>query len=181
MPGAELYVNLAIEKGLALPETKQIVGYFVPVIFVQKGNPKKIRALQDLTQSGLRIGIGDPRACAVGKKTIKILEKNGLYQSIKKNIVYKSATVNELGLAIQLKTVDAVILWDANVQHFLSYGEAVPIPVEQNIPSRIPIVLLKASKYPREAQAFINFATSEEGKKILRECGYTVSLKVKDT
>lgn len=48
MPGAEFYVEKAIEKGLAVSETRKTVAYFIPVLFVQKGNPKSILTLQDL-------------------------------------------------------------------------------------------------------------------------------------
>ncbi len=176
MPGAEFYVDLAIETGLADSSTKRVVAYFVPVIFVQKGNPKNIRSLTDLEQDGLRIGLGDERSCAVGKLTLKIFEKNNLdYNEIKRNVVYKSGTVNELGLAIQLGNVDAVILWDANARHFAKSGTVIPIPPEDNIVSVIPVVVLKTSQYPEEARMFIDFVTSQEGKKILREKGYTIS------
>ena len=177
MPGAELYVDLAVDKGLAHAETKRIVAYFVPVIFVAKGNPKGIRTLRDLGREGLRIGFGDERSCAVGRKTLKILEKNGIpYEEIAKNVVYRSGTVNELGLAVQLGNVDAVILWDANARHFAAAGTIVPIPTEQNVISPIPVAVLKSSKHPEEARAFIDFVTSEKGRAILEAKGYTVKL-----
>jgi molybdate transport system substrate-binding protein len=177
MPGAELYVDKAIEKDLAVAETRRIVAHFVPVIFVRKGNPRGVASLRDLGKNGLRVGLGDERSCAVGKKTLKILEKNGIpYSDIEKNVVHKSATVNELGLLIQLGNADAVILWDANARHFADHGDVVPIPPDKNIPSTIPIVLLKSSEHPEEARAFIDFVTSEEGRKILTDRKYTVEI-----
>lgn len=177
MPGAALYVDKAIEKGLALKDSKRVVAFFVPVIFVQKKNPMGIRSLEDFRKKGVRLGFGDERSCAVGKNTLRILKKNGIaYSKVEKNVVYKSGTVNELGLAIQLGNVDAVILWDANARHFAGSGEVVSIPPEKNIPSTIPIVLLKSSQYQEEARSFIRFVTSEEGRKILKQMGYTVSL-----
>jgi len=65
--------------------------------------------------------------------------------------------------------------WDANARHFIEHGDIIPIPAEQNILSTIPIVLLKSSKHPNEARAFIDFVTSEKGKDILRDKGYTAS------
>jgi molybdate transport system substrate-binding protein len=177
MPGAELYVDLAIEKNLAFKETKKILAYFVPVIFVQVGNPKNIRSLRDLIKPGIRIGVGDERSCAIGKKTLKILKKNKIpLAAIKKNVVYKSATVNELGLAIGLKNIDAAIVWDANARHFAEQGEIIPIPPAENIPSKIPVVVLKSSSFPKLAKKFVEFASSEEGKKIWQKCKYTTSL-----
>jgi len=176
MPGAEWYVDRAIEKGLAIRETKRIVAFFVPVIFVRKGNPHNIASLQDLTRKGLRLGFGDERSCAVGKKTLRILEKNDIpYSDVKANVLYKSGTVNELGLAIQLENVDAVILWDANARHFAEHGQVVAIPKEQNVLSPIPAVVLKSSRHPAAAGKFIDFITSDEGRGIFSERGYSVS------
>ncbi len=177
MPGAELYVDLAIEKGLADPATKRIVAYFVPVIFVKKGNPEDVRSVHDFTREGLKVGLGDERACAVGRKALKILEKHGMtFAAVEKNVVFRSGTVNELAVAIRLGTVDAVIIWDANARHFAGSGTVVPIPPEKNAISSIPIARLKSSRHPEEAQAFIDFVTSEEGKSILRDHGYTLTL-----
>ena len=175
MPGAEWYVDRAVARGLAVGQTKRVVAVFVPVIMVAKGNPRGIRSLADLGRSGLRVVLGDERACAVGRKTLKILEKSGIpYERIKPNVVSKTGTVNELGVAIQLGTADAVIIWDANARHFAEYGDMVAIPPEQNAPSTIPIVLLRSSRHTREARGFIEFAPSAEGRRILRDTGYTM-------
>ncbi len=173
MPGAEFYVDRAIENGLADKRSKRIVAYFIPVIFVEKGNPKHVGKLDDLFKGGLRIGVGDERSCAVGKKFMEILAKNGIeYGKISDAIVYKSATVNELGMAVQLKNCDAVVIWDANARHFSRYGDIIKIPAERNCISSIPVVRLKSSIYPEAAEQFIQFITSDKGKAILRKKGY---------
>ena len=175
MPGADFYVDKATTLGLAAEDTKRVIGYFVPVIFVQKGNRHKIASLKDLTRPGLRLGIGDERACAVGQQTLRILEKNAIpYADIQKNVVCKTGTVNELGMAIQLRTVDAVITWDTNARDCAKDGEIIPIPDQQNVISPISIVLLKSSRHPAESRRFIEFVTSDRGKQILTAKGYRV-------
>lgn len=177
MPGAEQYVDKAIQQGLAVRGTKATVAYFIPVIFVQKGNPRNIQSLEDLARKGLRLGFGDERACAVGSKTLTLLHKNDIpYERLRENVVYKSGTVNELGLAIQLRNVDAVIVWDANARQFARHGDVVNIPLEKNAPSTIPIVLLKSSKHAEDATQFIDFVTSAAGRRILKAEGYTIPL-----
>lgn len=177
MPGAALYVDKAVEKGLADASTRQTVAYFIPVIFTQKGNPKNIDGLKDLTRPGLRLGLGDERACAVGRKTVSIFEKNEMDQAaIDANVVVKTTTVNDLGLRVKLGTVDAVILWDANARHFAADGTVVPISPAENLPSTIPVVRLKCSRHPEAAQRFIEFVASARGRAILTDKGYSVAL-----
>ena len=178
MPGAEFYVDKAVEKGIAEKDSKHTVAYFVPVIFVQKENPKNISSLKDFERDDIRIGLGDERAAAIGKRTLKIFDKNNIpYEKIKKNVVVKTGTVNELGVAIKTKTVDAVILWDATARQFADSGEMISIPRDQNLVSVVPIALLKSTINKNAAREFINFCVSEKGKEILKEKGYTIKIK----
>lgn len=178
MPGAEFYVDKAVEKGIAEKDSKHTVAYFVPVIFVQKGNPKNILSLNDFERDDIRIGLGDERAAAIGKRTLKIFDKNNIpYEKIKKNVVVKTGTVNELGVAIETKTVDAVILWDATARQFADSGDMISIPRDQNLVSVVPIALMKSTINKNTAREFINFCVSEKGKEILKEKGYTIRLE----
>ncbi len=177
MAGAERYADLIIEEGAADPETKDIVAYFVPVILVQNGNPKHIRALEDFTREDLRLGFGDERCCAIGGKTRKILEKNDIpFSEVQPNVVYQSKTVNELGMAVETGGVDAVVMWRKNATNFTDEGDIVSIPLEKNVVSPVPLVRLSCSDNPREAQRFIQFAGGPEGRRIWKDRGFTLSL-----
>jgi len=182
MPGAEFFVDKAIEKGLASKESKRIVAYFVPVLLVQKDNPKGIHSLKDLTRNGIRVGLGDERSAAVGQVTLEILKKNAIsYDDVAKNVVYKSGTGDELGVAVQMGTVDVVVLWDVNARYFLRHGQIVPIPPRQNVPSAIPIAILKSTRHEKEANEFVQFTVSPEGRRIMEEKGFTVDLRAATT
>jgi molybdate transport system substrate-binding protein len=162
MPGAEFYVDKAVESGFALPETKNAVAYFVPVIFVQKGNPHSVETLADFASKAMRIGLGDERAVAIGRRSKKLFEKNDVsYEDVLKNTVYASGTVNELGVAIEMKSIDATILWDAVSRQFEDAGDVVAIPPEENIISTIPIVVLSFTRVREESKLFVEFVASE--------------------
>ena len=173
MPGADFYVDKVIEQGLARAETKRTVAYFIPVILVRKGNPLGVASLADFARKKMRVGLGDERVVAIGRRSKKLFEKNAIpYENVLKNMVYASGTVNELGVAIELESVDATIVWDAVARQFA--GDVVEIPPEQNIVSDIAIAVLSFSRFPDEAKCFIEFTASEEGRRIFREHRYTV-------
>jgi len=177
MPGSAFYVERAIEQKLAREDTKQAVAYFVPVIVVQKGNPFQVTSLADLAEKKLRLGLGDERSVAVGKQSAKLFNKNQIARAdINKNVVYTSGTVNELGVAMQMKHIDAAIMWDANARQFAHSLELIEIPPEQNLISTIPLVALTCSEHLEEAKRFIDFVTSPVGKNMLKEYDYTVEL-----
>lgn len=178
MPGSAFYVERAIELKLAHEDTKQKVAYFVPVIVVQKGNPLGVTSLADLAESTLRLGLGDERAVAVGKQSKKIFDKNRIPGTkVERNVVYRSGTVNELGVALQMKHIDAAIMWDANARQFADALDVIEIPAEQNLVSTIPVAVLTCSLRVDDATRFVEYVTSPVGKQILREYDYTVELK----
>ena len=173
MPGDIGYIERA--KQFDLVEEPHTGCYFVPVILVQKGNPKNIRTLEDLARPGLRLALGNPEACAIGRKTNKIFEKNGIdRKAIETNWVYRSVTVNELGVQIKAGHSDAAIVWDAMAAYFADSADAVPIPPEQNIISTVAVAVLKCATNRAAAMRFAQFVSGERCKEIFRANHYTV-------
>jgi molybdate transport system substrate-binding protein len=173
MPGDLHYVELAEQEGLIA--SKQNVCYFVPVILVQKGNPKDIRTLSDLTRPELRVGLGDPKACAVGRTCTEIFQKNGIPEE-QIAVAFRSVTVNELGNQVKLGALDAAIVWDAVAAFYPDQTQSVPIPAEQNVISTVPIGVLRSSKHPELAQAFVEFITSQQGREVFAKHHYSTTL-----
>jgi len=173
MPGAEYYVDRMIEQGHARTDTKRTVARFVPGIFVGKGNPHSVASLADFARRDIRVGLGDERVVAIGRRSKRLFEKNGIpYADVLRRTVYTSGTVNELGVAIEMKSIDATIVWDAVARQFA--GDIVDIPPEQNNVSDIAIAVLSFSRHTEAAKRFIEFVGSEEGRRIFRDHGYTV-------
>jgi molybdate transport system substrate-binding protein len=175
MPGDKSYIEQAASEGMIL--SQQSVCYFVPTILVQKGNPKNIHSLRDLLANGVKLGIGDPKACAIGRKTKQIFAKNNIsWQDVEKNVSFQSLTVNELGMQIQAGSLDAVIVWDAIARYYSEYGDRIPIPREKNVISTINIGVLKFTKHKELAEKLVDFITSPRGVDIFRKHNYTIEL-----
>lgn len=173
LPGDKHYVDQAAKEDMIL--FRDWVCFFVPTILVQKGNPKGIGGLEDLLAPGIRLGLGDAMACAIGRKTKKIFAKNNIaWERVEANLAYQSLTVNELGMQIQAGSLDAVIVWDAIARYYDGYGEEVPIPVEQNIISTVELGVLSFSENKQAAVDFMAFAQSDRGRGIFEKHNYTV-------
>jgi len=173
MPGDRQFVNRAAEEGLIL--SQKSVCYFIPTILVQKGNPKKISCLHDLTKPGIRLGLGDPNSLPVGRIAKKIFQKNKIsWVGVEKNLKFQSATVNVLGMQIQASSLDAVIVWDAVAHYYNEYGEEVPIPLEKNVISTVDVGVLKFTKDKELAEKFVEFIVSPHGLDIFRKHNYTI-------
>jgi len=174
MPGDKQYVDQAAQAGIVL--SQKPVCYFVPTILVQKGNPKGITGLEDLVKPGIRLGLGDEKACAIGRKCKKIFGKNNIpWEAVEKNLKYQSMTVNELGIQIQAKSLDAVFVWDAVAEYYAEHGDQVPITKEKNVISTVDAGVLKFTKNRELAEKFVEFACSERSREIFKKHGYRVT------
>ena len=175
MPGDVSYVDRV--KPASLVESKRTVCYFIPVILVRKDNPKDIQGIRDLVKPGIALGLGDPEVSAIGRTSVRILEKNNMdMEAIKKNLVFSSLTVGELGVQIQLGKIDAAIVWDATAAQYADFGDIVKIPVEKNVISTVAIGLLSSSENKELARKFIELIVSERGQKIFRKYNFSTEL-----
>lgn len=175
LPGDKHYIEQAVRADMIL--SRRSVCYWVPTILVQKGNPRKIRELKDLLKPGIKLGLGNPDACAIGRISKVILAKNNIsWKDIEENLVYQSLTVNELGMQIQAKALDAVIVWDAMARYYSEHGDEIPIAAEKNVISTVDIGVLKFTRNKELAEKFVDFVTSESGRKIFKKYNYRTEL-----
>lgn len=173
MPGDKHYVDQAAEAGLI--RSQHSVCYFVPTILVQEGNPQGIHGVADLVRPGVKLGLGDARACAIGRKSRKIFEKNNIpWSGVEKNLKFQSLTVNELGMQIQADSLDAVIVWDAMAAYYDDQGDAVPLPPAHNIISTVDAGVLTFTEHAELAEQFIALARSDRGQAIFERHNYRV-------
>jgi len=175
MPGDRHYITQAREAGMI--DMSVPVFYWVPTILVRKGNPGNITGLRDLLREGLKVGLGDPKACAIGRTTKQLLAKNGIaWSEIAANLKFQSQTVNELGMQIHAGALDAVIVWDAIARYYGEQGRLVPINPDKNIVSSVDIGILEFSKKKNLARTFVDFMNSDTGRVIFEKHNYTTKL-----
>ena len=177
LPGDRYYVDLLDDDDLI--RARASVCYFVPTILVAPGNPKGVRGVGDLLRSDVKLGLGDENACAIGRTSKQIFEKNGIaWADVQKHTKFKSVTVNALGEHIEVGSLDAVIMWDAVAAGFADHGEIVPIPPELNVISTVDVAVLAASKRPELAERFVAFMTAEVGRAAFARHNYRVDAPV---
>lgn len=175
-PGSSDYMEIAKKKGLVFPETEQFVVYLVPAINIQKGNPKGIKGLRDLTKLGIRVAIANPEGVCLGVYAVEIIEKNlnaSEKAQFKKNLVNYTESCEKTATAISLKTVDAVIGWSVFQYWDPERIETIPLKKEEIVRiGYIPIAISRFTSNRSSAQKFIDFLLSEDGKKIFKKYNY---------
>ena len=176
MPGEEFYLLQAVERGFITdydPE-RDIAAYFVTMIITPRGNPKQIRKVEDFAEPGVRVGLGNPKACAIGLWHEKIFKKAGIWDAVRKNATFSAKCIAELGNAAQHKLVDATIVWSPNAVLYLRDTEVIPIEPKYRGVVRLPVACLEFAKHRREARMLKKLILSEEGRAIFLSHAYAV-------
>lgn len=178
-PGSSDFMEMAKNNGVVLPETERRVVYLVPAINVQRGNPRGIKGLKDLTIPGLRVAIANPEGVCVGVYAVEIIERSlgpEEKQAFARNLVNYTESCEKTATAVSLKAVDAVIGWSVFEHWDPARIETVRLKASEVIRvGYIPIAISKFSTDPGHAQRFIDFLLSDEGKAIFRKYHYFMS------
>lgn len=178
-PGSSDYMELAKKKGLVFPETEQRVVYLVPAIGVQKGNPKGVRGLRDLTRPGLRVAIANPEGVCVGLYAVEVIETNltvAEKAAFRNNLVNYTESCEKTATAISLKAADAVLGWEVFQHWDPDRIEVIPLKAEEITRiGYIPVGVSTLTKNRALAQKFIDFLLSAEGKEIFKKYHYLMS------
>lgn len=175
-PGSSDYMEKAKKDGDVVASTEARIAYLVPAINVQKGNPKGVQTLQDLTKPGIKLAIANPESVCVGLYAVEIIEKD---MSAAEKVAFKANLLNytdsceKTATAVALKQVDAVIGWSVFQYWNQDAIQTIALPAAQ-VPrvGYIPIAVASYTKKQAAAQQFIDFLTSEEGQAIFAKYGY---------
>jgi molybdate transport system substrate-binding protein len=180
-PGSSDFMEMAKKEHLVFPESEKLLVYLIPAINVQKGNPKKISSLRDLTKDGVRVAIANPEMVCVGTYAVEIVEKNLTpveKEKFKKNLVNYTESCEKTANVISLKAVDAVLGW--RVFQYWDPGRIETIYLGPEEIPRIGYIPIAVSKFTQDkvlAQKFIDFLFSPQGKVVFRKYHYLMDLK----
>ena len=175
-PGSSDYMEKAKKEGDVVSGTEARVAYLVPAINVQKGNPKNIQTLQDLTKQGVKLAIANPESVCVGLYAVEIIETNLSAEekaALRSNLLNYTDSCEKTATAISLKQVDAVIGWSVFEDWDPDNILTVSLPAS-SIPrvGYLPIAVSRYTDNQAVAQEFIDFLMSEEGQAIFAKYGY---------
>ncbi len=168
--GSTVEYNIAKNQSLVGPY--QLVAYHVPVIAVQKGNPKNITRLEDFAQPGLKVALGDVNATAIGKAGAKMFKKLNITDAVEKNVITRTPTINELVVLMNTGQADASLLTLDNLN--LNTMDSITIPTHINEVLIVPVGVTTFTEKQESAQKFVDFVSSDEGKAVFAKHGFPI-------
>jgi molybdate transport system substrate-binding protein len=148
------------------------VGFNVPVLAVQKGNPKGLTKIEDLTQEGLKVGLTDPQYSTAGEMVYALLEEKGIKDAVLKNVGNRLTKGHPtLGTWLKTGTVDAVIIWGGVAHTFADSLDVVKTPYEYKEEIGVHVIALNYTEQPESLKKFMDFVRTR-GPEVFAEYGY---------
>lgn len=174
LPGEEFYMLQALERGhiLDYDPKNDIAAHFMVVIATPRGNPKKIKSLKDFAREDVKIGLGNPKACAIGIWDQKTFERAGIWKEVQRNSIQSAKCIAEKLTAVQNKVVDATLIWSSTAVLALRDIEIIPIEPRCRGFVRLPVAVVKYSKRVELAKKLKDFILSKEGAEIFESHAY---------
>jgi len=168
--GAEYLLDDGEVRGIVQKGQRRNIAHRRSAIVVTAGNPKNIKAIEDLTKPGVRVAIS-VLDCLKGLWE-DITARLGLLEPIRRNITFHANGCIAIVEAVADGRVDAAFGWTA-FQH-LAPGriEVVELPESQQILRGTGVGLLSFSKEPEAAKQFMNFLASPESRAFYEEHGW---------
>lgn len=170
LPGDDSYIELAREKNLIVE--KAPLARMMAALAVAKGNPKRIRLLDDLLRPDVRLAQPMPDAAAAGRLVRDALLKSGHWDRINKHTAVFKPTVNDVANDIKVETVDAGFIWDALATQYPEL-ELVPITQLADSHALISIGILKSSSQLAAARHFMHYLVAKDtGLRVFEQHGF---------
>jgi molybdate transport system substrate-binding protein len=136
-------------------------------IAVEKGNPKRVAKLSDLARTDLAVVLAAEQV-PVGKYAREALAEAKVSVTPRSLEADVKAVLNK----VILGEADAGIVYTTDVRSAAGKVDGVEIPDSQNVVATYPIAIAKATHEAGEANAFVDFVVSSEGREVLGRFGF---------
>lgn len=141
------------------------------VLVVPKDNPKDIQSFGDIADKAELVALGNDDV-PVGQYSEEILTRLGVLEQLEEQhkITYGS-NVKEVATQVAEGVADCGIIYETDAHsEQLDYVDKADETLCK--PAIYPAAVLKTSKYPEEAAAFLQYLTTDEADKVFEEVGF---------
>lgn len=136
-------------------------------ILVERGNPKGIASLADLSRTDISLVLGDETVPA-GRYAAKALLAAGV--TVKP--VSKEANVKAAVAKVTGGEADVTVVYVSDVKAAGAKAQGVEIPDAQNVVAEYPIAIVAATTHRAAAAAFVEAVVHGRGQEALRTHGF---------
>ena len=174
-----------VDAGWNSDANKGMITDSVVVLVVRKGNPKQIRTWADLTKPGVEVITPNPFASGGARWNVMAAYGQAIQAGRTEaeavaylNDVFKHVPVQDSSARASLQTFtsgkgDVMIAYENEAIFAQQKGQAIDYVVpDSTILIENPVAATKTSKYPQQAQAFLDFLHGATAQEIFAKNGY---------
>ena len=168
--GAEYLLDDGEVSGLILKGERRTIARRVSAIVTSTANPARVGGLADLGRPGVRVGIS-VIDCLKGVWE-DVCSKAGVTDAVRRNIVFRANGCVAIVEAVAQGKVDAVFGWNTFAHLAEGRVSIVSLPRDIAVCRGTCVGLLKFTRQPETARAFMDFLTTEPARAIYRKFGW---------
>ncbi|MES2571441.1 MAG: molybdate ABC transporter substrate-binding protein [Verrucomicrobiota bacterium] len=161
------------KKGLLFPETRRDL-LLNRLVLITPLRSATVKGFPDLANRDVRrIAIGEPKSVPVGTYAMEIFTRLHLVESLAPKLV-RMLDVRQVLTTIETANADAGIVYLTDAKLSQKVRIAADAPENSHSPAIYPAAVIKETKSPAAALAFMEFLTSEPARKIFVKFGFGI-------
>jgi molybdate transport system substrate-binding protein len=158
-------------QGLLLPETRRDLVKNSVVLIVPVGNAG-VSSFQDLTKPAVKsIAVGEPQTVPAGKYAQEVLTHLGIYDQLKPKLVL-AKDVRQVLTYVETGNADAGIVYATDAKISKKVTVVATAPEDSHSKVVYPAAVIKNSKNPARAKAFLEFLASKKARTVFQKYGF---------
>ena len=159
-------------KGLLLAGTRRDLLQNEVVLVVPKDSKLGLRSFQDLTRADVKqVALGEPTTVPAGQYAKETLTSLGIYDAVNAKAVL-AKDVRQVLTYVETGNVDAGIVYATDAASSSKVTVVATAPPKSHAPVIYPGAVIKASKNPEAAKAFLDFLAGPRGAAVFQKYGF---------
>jgi molybdate transport system substrate-binding protein len=162
------------QKGLLIPKTRHNLLSNRLVLIVSRGSALDISGFEQLTEDRVkRIAIAEPNSVPAGQYAEELFRNLRILDTLQPKFVLGNSVRNVLA-AVESGNVDAGVVYETDANLSQQVKAVATASAKLHSPIVYPIAVLKRSKQPDQARAYIEFLRSDQASAVFKQYGFGV-------
>jgi molybdate transport system substrate-binding protein len=162
-------------KGLLLDGARKDLLRNEVVLIVPKDSSARISSFQDLARQDVKtIALGEPVTVPAGQYAKEVLTNMGIYDAVNAKAVL-AKDVRQVLTYVETGNVDAGIVYSTDAQSSSKVKVVATAPENSHDPVIYPGAVIKDSKNPAAARAFLDFLSGAQASAIFKKYGFALA------
>jgi molybdate transport system substrate-binding protein len=142
------------------------------VVLIVPAGSTAVYGFRDLTKAAVKtVAVGEPQTVPAGKYAQEVLTHLGMYDQLKPKLVL-AKDVRQVLTYVETGNADAGIVYATDAKISKNVNVVATAPEDSHSPVVYPAAVIKNSKNPAGAKAFLEFLAGEKARAVFQKYGF---------